>query len=615
MPRHPAPPADDGHFSDNGRSFVVNRPDTSHPLINVISLGTYGVAVAQTGAGCSWGRTPSEPVTKCSPRFTRDAGGRALYLRDEKTGRSWSAGWQPLRVRPQSYECIHGVGYSLITSRTEGIQTQWLVFVPYEEPLEVWRVRIRNTSPRPRSLTLWTGIEWASDEVVADGEIPLVHGEGRILLAGAGLKGRGPGSDGVFFHSANLPVKAHAMDRRAFWGAYGSAEDPESLERGRYIRGGEGRGPLASLCLPFALKPGEERSVLFTVGRAKAQSEAILKARKFQDFAQVDHAWIRTQMVWDRYLSSVNVETPDKGFDLLVNTWLKYQALSQGLWGGRGPRDFRILLLLDPQRIRREILSRAAGDASASAPIGETPWPLLMMDYLKETGEAAFLRERISSKTTLYEAAARAIRALADAPPNDGVALSQVLSDWAEMTSWAVEEGVLPSRERETVGRIRVEASRRKAGAAPREGRGEVSLHLLDAAIQERRAGDAWEIFRRLASLSTRGEPPPLFAPERTEGNAAPPSTLFQACMEGILGVIPSWRGLRIRPCLPPAWKGANLRREFRGALCDIRIRRDPSQPSSFQEIRLNGRRVPGDLLPELFGRSNKIVVAVGRAR
>jgi len=584
-------------------------------LVNVISLGTYGVAVAQTGAGCSWGRSPSEPVTKCSPRFTRDAGGRALYLRDERTGRSWSAGWQPLRVRPQSYECIHGVGYSLITSRTEGIQTQWLVFVPYEEPLEVWRVRIRNTSPRPRSLTVWTGIEWASDEVVADGETSLVHGEGRILLAGSGLKGRGPGSDGVFFHAANLPVRAHAMDRRALWGAYGSAEDPEFLERGRYIRGGEGRGPLASLCLPFTLKPGEERSVLFTVGRAEAQSEAILKAGKFQDFAQVDHAWIRTQMVWDRYLSSVNVETPDKGFDLLVNTWLKYQALSQGLWGGRGPRDSRIFLLLDPPKIRREILSRAGRQGSTSAPFGETPWPLLMIDYLKETGEAAFLTERIAPKITLYEAAARAIRAIAEAPTNDGSALSRALSDWAEMTSWAVEEGVLPAHECKTVGRFRVEAARLKAGASPHDARGEVSLRLLDAAFQGRRARDAWEIFRRLAPLPTRGEPPPLFAPQPAAGEGTSPAALFQACIEGIMGVKPSWRGLRIRPCLPPAWKGAKLRREFRGALCDIRIRRDPSQPPSFQEILLNGRRVPGDLLPQLFGRSNKIIVAVGRAR
>ena len=71
----------------------------------------------------------------------RDAGSRALYLRDERSGRSWSVGWQPVKARPESYECVHGVGYSLITSRTEGIQAQWLIFVPFEEPLELWRVR------------------------------------------------------------------------------------------------------------------------------------------------------------------------------------------------------------------------------------------------------------------------------------------------------------------------------------------------------------------------------------------------------------------------------------------------------------------------------------------
>jgi cellobiose phosphorylase len=47
------------------------------------------------------------------------------------------------------------VGYTIITSQYEGIQAQWLVFVPEGEPLEVWRLRIKNTSKVARSLSLW----------------------------------------------------------------------------------------------------------------------------------------------------------------------------------------------------------------------------------------------------------------------------------------------------------------------------------------------------------------------------------------------------------------------------------------------------------------------------
>ena len=107
---------------------------------------------------------------------------------------------------------------------------------------------------------------------------------------------------------------------------------------------------------------------------------------------------------------------------------------------------------------------------------------------------------------------------------------------------------------------------------------------------------------------------PPLFAPELA-GEDPSPAALFKACVERILGVRPAWNGLRIRPCLPPAWREARVKREFRGALYQILIKRNPAKPAGFQEITLNGRKIAGDLLPPLLGRKNEVVVTVGRGK
>lgn len=598
----------EGRFSEDGQSFIVSRPDTPHPLVNVISTGAYGVAIAQTGAGCSWGRRLSEPVTRGSALFTRDAGGRALYLRDEKSGRFWSAGWQPLRAKPDDYECVHGVGYTLITSRTSDIQAQWLVFVPCEEPLEVWRLRLKNHSKKARTLSLWSAVEWASQRAAVGSEGAFVHGDGRILLAKS-RPGTAGGWEGVFFHGVNLPTRDRAVDRRALWGAYGSAEAPEALVRGRYVTGGPEREPFASLCLPFTLKPGEERSILFTVGWAEAQAEALLKARKFQEFAQVDHAWNRTQMFWDRYLSSFTVDSPDAGFNLLVNSWLKYQSLSQGLWGGRGPRDARVLLSLEPARIRREILARAAGVRNPSLVFSDTPWPVLLVDYLKETGDARLLNEKVSPRATVYAAAGRAIKELLSQPSRETPWVPGFLSDWADMILWAEAEGRLPAGEKASARRMKADAARLGTSTLSAPSR----LRALEEACRRGKAKDAWTLFQALTPLPPKGLVPPLFSPELAEGDP-PAAALFRVLTEGFLGIRPAWNGLRIRPCLPPSWRRASAKREFRGALATIHYRRNQAKPAGFQEIVLNGRKIPGDVLPVMFGRKNEVIVTVGRA-
>ncbi|HLO41887.1 MAG TPA: hypothetical protein VK176_12755, partial [Phycisphaerales bacterium] len=43
-----------GHFSDDGRTYVITNPGTPMPWVNVISNGRYGLVVSQNGGGFSW---------------------------------------------------------------------------------------------------------------------------------------------------------------------------------------------------------------------------------------------------------------------------------------------------------------------------------------------------------------------------------------------------------------------------------------------------------------------------------------------------------------------------------------------------------------------------------
>ncbi len=815
-----------GHFAEDGASFIVTRPDTPRPWINVVSNGTYGVALSQSGAGYSWlHHAQLNRITRWNQDLVRDVEGRFLYIRDDKSGKFWSVGWQPVRRKPDQYEVIHGVGYSIITSKVDGIQAQWLIFVPKEEPLEVWRLRLKNMSKIPRSLSLWTYLEWDLGEP-PDGNREFhrafvetaFQDNKKIILANKrfsplkNAQGQ-PGNrtwDHVAWHAVNVPTRDASGDKQAFLGNYGSPESPAALREGRYV----GRTThkwddgIASLCVPVELKAGEERSLLFTTGAAETQSQALAAARKFMDFTHVDLAWGRTEEFWDKYMSAFPVETPDKAFDLLTNTWLKYQALSSRLWGRTAfyqtggafgfrdqLQDSQVFLPLDPEGTRKQIHLHAAHQFEDGTvyrwwhPLSEEGlpsrhsddllWlPFVMVSYLKETGQWPLLGEKApfaprpgekkAAADTLFDHAVRAIEnsltrlsprglpLIGESDGNDGLSaapfhelgrplaaaagrdgrgesvwmghfLHGILRDWGEVIDRGIAAKALPVREKSRAVRYRKAAEKLKtainkhgwdgewylgattddgtplgskkskegkiflnsqtwavlAGTVDSEERkrtmlrsvekflygphgplalappytvpdekvgaltryspatrenGGVDFHAAVWALQMEcqlgRAAKAWELYQKMCPPLRGAADPELYRAEPYvvpgnvdgPGSAAPgraggtwytgsAAWLFRISTEGFLGIRPDWDGLRIRPCLPPAWNHAKAVRRFRGAVYRIAFERAPALPAGSHRVSLNGRSLTGDLLPLSDLKTNEVLVTVGPAR
>ena len=458
-----------GHFSEDGREFIITRPDTPAPWVNYISNARYTGLVTNAGGGYSFYICPKDSrITRhrynCLPW---DRPGRYVYLRDEG-GAYWSLTWQPVAERLDFYECRHGMGYTQIETEHRGIRSRILYFVPQEDDLEIWRVTLQNRSNSPRRLDVFSYVELCLGHALVDlinqpndqhFNVVKFHREHELIYAtknywvtysGATVKQPNQAWNKYVFFASSLPVLGFDGKKDAFIGSWRSESNPIAVEEGKCRNSEITAGDTcAALQNQIQIGPGgtvEFAILLGIVDRERYAQLAPPLADKYRDLANVDAALENVRRYWDAYLSVAQVQTPDPNMDLMLNTWAKRQAwvtfhmhrtagyYHGGLLFGTGIRDqcqdLMGPLMAESQVVADricEVLSHQFADGSTlhnyfrltgqgeKTGHSDTPlWlPLAVMAYLKETGDFGFLRKVVpyqdEGKGTVLEHITRAI--------------------------------------------------------------------------------------------------------------------------------------------------------------------------------------------------------------
>lgn len=448
-----------GHFSNDGKEYIVTTPRTPRPWINVISNGDYGITLSQTGSGYSW-RTHAQlnRLTRWDQDLIKDEWGKYIYLKDEK-GNVWSAGWKPVCVEPDFYECRHGVGYSVITSKNFGIETELTLFLPNEDPVEIWKLTVRNRSKKSRTINLYTFFEWALGqspdwhrefhksfiETSYDVKTNSIRATKRLWEVPTDRGHWNTNWPHVAFHSASLKPVSFDTDKESFLGMYGSQSMPSAVhEKLLKKKQGSWLDHIASLQNVLKLKPGEEKTIYYNLGCADSHEHAALLAKKYQDEKNITAAFSAMQERWNQLLNTVEISTPDDAMNVMENVWLKYQAISGRIWGRSAYyqtggafgfrdqlQDSQIWLMIDPVRTKNQLKLHARHQFKDGTvyhwwhPMSEVGmrnqimdnllWlPFVMNAYLLETNDYSILDDAepfvdSSAPATMYDHCVKAI--------------------------------------------------------------------------------------------------------------------------------------------------------------------------------------------------------------
>jgi len=87
----------------------------------------------------------------------------------------------------------------------------------------------------------------------------------------------------------------------------------------------------------------------------------------------------------------------------------------------------------------------------------------------------------------------------------------------------------------------------------------------------------------------------------------------YFAATQYILGIRPEQAGLRLDPCIPAAWPGFTVTRQFRDKKLKITVENPNGIQKGVAKLVLNGQELPGNLIPvEALKPVNKIQVVMG---
>jgi cyclic beta-1,2-glucan synthetase len=331
-----------GGFDRNGREYVIVLGEglrTPEPWVNVIANPSFGFLVSESGSNFTWAVNSHEnQITPWSNEHLSDPSGEVIYIRDEATGEVWNPTALPIRDEAGVYIVRHGQGYSRFQHESHGIALDLLQFVAPDDPIKISRLTLRNSTDRVRRLSVTAYVEWvlgASRTISAPFVVTEIDPETRALFARSTLNNEFAGR--VAFADLAGKQTAYTGDRTEFVGRNGSYNRPNGLEQGHALSGkvGAGLDPCGALQAPIELKPGGTAEIVFFLGQTENAQQARALVNQFRG-KDLNRVLLDLVAAWDDILETVQVSTPDRATDLMLNRWLLYQTLGSRIWARAG---------------------------------------------------------------------------------------------------------------------------------------------------------------------------------------------------------------------------------------------------------------------------------------
>ncbi|MDR0305985.1 MAG: hypothetical protein LBI42_04000 [Chitinispirillales bacterium] len=352
-----------GNFRDEAREYVITNPKTPVKWINYIGTLTFGGFVDHTGGALICKGDPSlNRMTKYIQQMpSSDFKGETLYVRVKRGNayKVFSPFFVPTLDKYDKFECHVGLGYNKIVSEFYGVKTECTIFIPQNAEVEIRDIRITNISNENQEIDVIPVVEYTHFDAVkqftnADW-VPQTmqsrkfeNSDGLKTLIQYAFMNR---DTKVNYFTSNFPASSFETDRKIFLGdnEYGTWAAPHALLNDELSNTEAHRGDNIAAMMHHlgVLKPYEQKRVITLFGQKESFAAAQSEIERFRKEEEVDKEFKALADFWEKFLDTMQVETPDPAFNSMVNVhnprqcfityyWSRYLSYYQLGMGTRG---------------------------------------------------------------------------------------------------------------------------------------------------------------------------------------------------------------------------------------------------------------------------------------
>ncbi len=336
-----------GSFINNGTEYKVTAPHPPRDWFNMLWNPTYLASVGQNMNGFSLYQNEAGVLTNLFGKQDDRSPQRNIYIRDNETSEVWSVAVTPTNIQLDEFNTKHGLGYTVLESKKNGIKVTFQIFVPRKEAGEIWSVSIKNETGRNRDISVFTVAP-----VVLDG-VNLTYGY-NSAVDGYHDKEK----QRLFFRNRSVSVMTHKyraftytdvpydhfdISKEVFLGTNRIYTMPKCIVDGQLNDSDASTEYMVSaLQHNLILVADAEQRINFVMGIVFDEKEANEFTLLYANSTLIDAELEKIKKQNTERLGLTTINTPDGDFNNLFNVWIKHQLFLMADWARfyfKGYRD------------------------------------------------------------------------------------------------------------------------------------------------------------------------------------------------------------------------------------------------------------------------------------
>ena len=274
-----------GAFSKDGKEYLIKiNKDNRTPTVwsHIIANEKIGSVITENMGGYTWSKNSRlNRMTTWNNSPSMDIPSEIIYIKDEKTNKSWSIGCNP-KPDENNYNIVYGFGYGKYIHSNSGINQENTVFIPKEDPVKINILHLDNTTPNKRKYKIIYYIKptLGEDELLSNEYIDLEYEKNNNIIYAKKIYNNEFVGEFAFISSSE-EIKSYTGDKKFFLGS-GGLQNPDGLNKISLNNSNSlGKSPCVAIEIEVELESFSSKDISIVLGMQNNKIEAKDLAYKY----------------------------------------------------------------------------------------------------------------------------------------------------------------------------------------------------------------------------------------------------------------------------------------------------------------------------------------------